>query len=500
MARRLGLQADVLVSLSIVMVMATGVLGAVIVKTHEARVFQLHRLTTRSLVNEAESPFPPQIESVNGIGWWWVGADGQVTPRGTTSQRIDERSRALAGEAREQGKPLLLAGPPWEPLRFATPLARGNSVAVAWLPGVVSPSLLVALLVAVVAVFTVFGAFLLRHRVVVPLQRLAAAARQVAEGGAGARVAVAGVAETAEVGAAFNHMTEALEKRSDALEKAVAELRESNRSLREVRDGLDRAERLASVGRLAAGVAHEVGNPMGAILAFLDLACRDEGISSATRGYLERAAREGTRVRTILRQLLDFSRPPRTARIPVNLVAVCEEAAALVRAQKRYARVDIRVAAEGDPPFALADPDGVAQIVLNLLLNAVDAITAISADATAAAVEVTVRAATRHRRDSEDDAAASERRSPDAIECVFADNGPGIPDEDRERIFDPFFSTKGPGEGTGLGLSNAVRFAEEFGGSLELSNAGEATGATFVLRLPAAEPESGGASAGVRGS
>ena len=329
----------------------------------------------------------------------------------------------------------------------------------------------------------------------VPLERLAASARQIAEGGPGVRVAVAGAAETAEVGVAFNHMTEALEKRSEALEKAVAELRESNRSLREVRAGLDRAERLASVGRLAAGVAHEVGNPMGAILAFLDLAGRDEGVSSATRGYLERASREGTRVRTILRQLLDFSRPPRTARIPVDLVAVCEEAAALVRAQRRYAGIDIRVVEEGEPPAALADPDGVSQIVLNLLLNAADAF---AADAPAPSIEVKVRAVSRHRRDGEDDGAASERRSPDALECVVADNGPGVPDEDRERIFDPFFSTKGPGEGTGLGLSNAIRFAEEFGGGLELENAGEGAGATFVLRLPAAAPESRGEAAGVR--
>ncbi len=87
--------------------------------------------------------------------------------------------------------------------------------------------------------------------------------------------------------------------------------------------------------------------------------------------------------------------------------------------------------------------------------------------------------------DADREAAGSRRRS-DAVECVVADNGPGIAEEDRERVFDPFFTTKPPGEGTGLGLANAVRFAEEFGGALELLPAGPEGGAVFALRLPAA--------------
>jgi signal transduction histidine kinase len=338
-------------------------------------------------------------------------------------------------------------------------------------------------LLCALCVFTGFGAFVLRGSLVLPLEQLAGAAGAIGAGDLGARAPIAGAREIAEVAESFNAMTEALARRSEALEKAVADLRESNVRLREARAGLDRAERLAAVGRLAAGVAHEVGNPMGALLAFLDLAGRDPGIGEAGREHLSRGIREGERVRRILRQLLDFSSPPRGARVPVDLTRVCEETASLVRAQRRYAQIAIEVAAEGEPPPALADPAGVAQIVLNLLLNAADALCQGTPEPR---IRVCVRPATGRVRagDPGREAAAARRRS-DAVECRVEDNGPGIAAEDRERVFDPFFTTKPPGEGTGLGLANAVRFAEEFGGTLELLPSRPAGGAAFVLRLPA---------------
>jgi two-component system NtrC family sensor kinase len=277
-------------------------------------------------------------------------------------------------------------------------------------------------------------------------------------------------------------MSDALEEQSRDLVKAVSDLRERNRSLREARAGLDRAARLAAVGRLAAGVAHEVGNPMGAMLAFVDLAKRDARLSEESRSHLERALREGERVRAILRQLLDFSRPVRGACGPVDLSALCERTASLLRAQRRYSKIAIEVASHGEPPAAWADSNGVAQILLNLLLNAADALGPTGDPA----IRVTIAPVARCVREGEDQAAAGGRDRFDAVQCLVADNGPGIADEDRERIFDPFFSTKPPGEGTGLGLSNAQRLAEEFGGSLELASKAGDAGAVFALRLPAA--------------
>jgi signal transduction histidine kinase len=338
-------------------------------------------------------------------------------------------------------------------------------------------------LLADAVIFTWFGVGLMRQRLVLPLRRLRDAAEAIAAGDAGARAPEEGARETAELAAAFNAMVAALAGRSEALAKAVGDLRAANQDLRRARAGLERAERLAAVGRLAAGVAHEVGNPMGAILAFLDLAARDAGLSEAGRSHLARAGREGERVREILRRLLDFSRPARGVAAALDLAAAAEETAALVRAQQRYAGVEIRVEARPDAPRAWADPHAVAQILLNLVLNAADAARA-SAEPR---VRLCVRGAGRARRAEDAPGSEAARRHPDAVECAVEDSGPGVAEEDRERIFDLFFTTKAPGEGTGLGLANAQRLAEENDGALELAaSAAGAGGACFVLRLPAA--------------
>lgn len=337
------------------------------------------------------------------------------------------------------------------------------------------------MVVADVLVFTALGAYLLRRRIVAPLQGLSAAAKEVASGSLAARVPVEGAREAAELGRSFNEMTEALEARTEALQKVVVDLRTANRELRSARAGLDRAERLAAVGRLAAGVAHEVGNPIGAMLAFVDLASRDSGISDATRDHLRRAGCEGQRVRGILRQLLDFSRTARPTPTCLDLTRAAEDTIALLAAQKRYASIPFEVQREGKALPVLADAGVVTQILLNLLLNAADAVTGLSEPR----VVVTVRPAALSVRAGEGALAARDRAAPDGTECVVADNGGGISEADRERIFDPFFTTKPPGEGTGLGLANALRLTEESDGQLELVPPPEGMRTAFALRLPA---------------
>jgi two-component system NtrC family sensor kinase len=489
---RRGIQAEILVSLAVVMVTATGLLSAFFFKTHAAQIDRLRDAVGRALIAEVRSPtfsFSPGSE---GATWWTVSPDGAVRAKTPGAGALDAAGLALAQQAREVGAPLLETGAPWQPIRFAARSGSAGAVAVARLPAAVSRWAVALLLVADGAVFLALGAFLLRQRVVAPLRRLGAAAASLAEGGLGARVVVEGVAEVADVAWAFNEMGEALERRTLALEKAVGDLREANRSLRRARAGLDRAERLAAVGRLAAGVAHEVGNPMGALLAFLDLAKRDASLSEDARAHLARAEGEGERVRRILRQLLDFSRPPRPERVPVDLRRAAEQTAGLLRAQKRYAEIAIQVECARDCGPVLADAAMVGQILLNLALNAADAVRGRPEPR----LVLRVRPAALERRRGDEGEAAARRGRHEAVECVVADNGPGIPEEDRERIFDPFFTTKAPGEGTGLGLSNALRLAEELGGQLDLATGEPLGGAAFALRLPVAE--SGSASQRVR--
>ncbi len=480
--RRRGIQSEVLVSLAVVMLTANALLAAFFFETHSAQTERLRGPLGRALIAEARAPVFPREPAIEA-SWWTVSPDGGVRARSLGAGPIDPASFALAAEARAAEGGLLKTGAPWQPFRFAVRLDAGGEVAVARLPAAVPRSGLLGLLLADVGIFALFGGYLMRRRVAAPLSRLAAAARQLAEGEPGIRVQEEGVGEVAELGWAFNEMSAALERRTGALEKAVAELRQANASLRRARAGLDRAERLAAVGRLAAGVAHEVGNPMGALLAFLDLAGRDEGLGDDGRRHLERAAREGERVRVILRQLLDFSRPPRAARSAVDLAALAEQVVELVSAQRRYDGVAIRVERADGVPSVHADPGLVVQIVLNLAINAADAV----CGGPEPRVELRIRPAVMRARSGESEEAARSRRRPDAVECEVADNGPGVPEDDRERIFDPFFTHKPPGEGTGLGLANALRLAEELGGALEYAGASDLGGASFRLRLPVEE-------------
>jgi C4-dicarboxylate-specific signal transduction histidine kinase len=460
-----GVQAEVLTSLALVMVTAIGVLAAFFFGAHSNQLDRLVPLLGRALQAEGESSAVAYGDAVGTATWFRVGRDAAAKPHELTGEVLDLTGHSLARVAREKHEPLLQTGWPWEPIRFAMPLpgSAPGVVGVAVVRPSIEGRIVLALLVVDVCVFTWLGAYLLRRRVVSPLRQLAKAAQFIEESGPGPRLAVEGVQEVVDVAEALSDMSEALERRNADLEKAVADLQSANASLRRARDGLDRSERLAAVGRLAAGVAHEVGNPMGAVLAFIDLVERGENLSEASRGYLHRAVEQGLRVRRILGQLLDFSRPPRATRVELDLLALAEQAVGLVSAQKRYDEIVFEVS--GEPARAVADESIVAQILLNLVLNGADAVAPVETPCI------------RLRLVSE---------PAGRVACWVEDNGPGVCEEDRQRIFDPFFTTKPPGEGTGLGLANALRFAEELGGSLDCQRSAGLGGAAFVLRLPAA--------------
>jgi signal transduction histidine kinase len=341
---------------------------------------------------------------------------------------------------------------------------------------------LCCLALANVLVFGALGFFVLQRRIVTPLEQLAGAARQLGAEGRATAVEVEGPRETIAVATAFNEMSESLARRGKELEDAVVELRAANDDLRRTRAGLDRAERLASVGRLAAGVAHEVGNPLGAILALVELAARDKGLSAASREQLGRVQREGERVRAILRQLLDLARPLRARCEPLDLARVADETRRLVAAQRRYGAIEFSLAAEPDLPLALGDASAAAQVLLNLVLNAAEAVQGTERPR----IAVTLRAGALLRRRGDADVESPARARRDAVECWVSDNGCGIAEEDRERVFDPFYTSRPPGEGTGLGLPNALRMAQEQGGTVELCEPPPGFATAFVFRLPAA--------------
>ncbi|HEU4431475.1 MAG TPA: ATP-binding protein [Myxococcota bacterium] len=488
-AENASVRVEVMSHLGVVMALALLVLVAAAHRHHE---MTLRDVLGPALLAESRDSGPFGHQVAAGTEWWRVSADGVAEPLGLSRTPPDARVLAAAEAARARGAALLDLGAIWDRIVFAAPSDVAGEVRVARLPQETTTRLrtrpaavFAALALADAAVFGAFGFVLLRRRVVAPFEALAALAREIGEAGsAGSAVTgqVAGPPEARAVADALSEMSGALAGRTKQLSDAVRSLREANEQLRRTHAGLERAERLAAVGRLAAGVAHEVGNPLGAILAFAELVQRDPGIAPTSRTQLDRLLREGERVRKILRQLLDLSRPVRAERRPLDLGRVAEEAVALVSAQRRYAGIKWTMEAAPGAARALGDEGAANQVLLNLLLNAAEAVEG----APARRILVRVQPWAARRRAGDAEGSIPPRARPDAVECLIADTGSGVAEEDRERIFDPFFTTRPAGEGTGLGLPNALRMAEEQGGELELVEPPAGWRTAFAFRLPAA--------------
>ncbi|HKK51131.1 MAG TPA: HAMP domain-containing protein, partial [Myxococcota bacterium] len=412
-----GVQSEVLLSLALVMATATVLLAAIFLEVNQARVERLHGLLGRGLIAETTSP-RFLLHPWEGGSWWRIDSAGGVSGLNASVGALDRVTRRLAGEVARTGRARVESGAPWSPIRFAAPDPEGRGAVAGRIEAPVSGLVLGALVLFDVLVFLLFGLFLLRRRVVGPLARLAAAVRELGDGEIPSDVPVEGADEIAELGSAFNEMQSALQLRTGALEKAVAELRSTNADLVQAREGLDRAERLALVGTLAAGVAHEVGNPMGALLAFLEIASRDPGLGEEGRSALERASGQGERVRVILRQLLDFSRPPRIERVPISLEEIAEQVVQLVAAQRRWEDIALEIVCVEDVPRARGDASLASQVLLNLVLNAAAAVE----KASSKRIRIEIRsAASRLRSDEvgqETGAGRLRRAGPDSVICL----------------------------------------------------------------------------------
>jgi two-component system NtrC family sensor kinase len=240
----------------------------------------------------------------------------------------------------------------------------------------------------------------------------------------------------------------------------VSKLRERDKEMRQLRDQqLMRSDRLAMIGQLAAGVAHEINNPMGSILLFSRLVMQQVPPEGRARENLERIEKEVKRCTTIVRNLLDFARQRPPVVEPTNINEVMYATLALF--QNQYLFQDIKVVREYCPdlPAIPADQCQLQQVFMNLILNAVDAM------------------------DGEGTLTIATRENASQVEIAVSDTGCGIPPENLDRIFDPFFTTKGVGHGTGLGLSVSYGIIRGHQGSIDVqSKPGE--GATFTILLP----------------
>jgi len=318
----------------------------------------------------------------------------------------------------------------------------------------------------------VFAYFSLTRLIVRPIDELVDAADRVAGGARTLRVPRTGARELLDLSASVRSMAERLIAEEAALLLKVEELTETTSRLTRTQAQLVRSERMASVGRLSAGLAHEVGNPIAALIGMEDLLL-DGGLSpEEQRDFLQRMRRETERIHTIIRDLLDFARPegPRAgggaeAEQTAEVGRVVDDVVALARPQKDFRGVRIETGVDGALAVAMS-ANRLTQVLLNLLLNAGAALASSPRDDG----QVRLRAF----------AAAG-----DKVRIEVEDNGPGVAPAVRDRMFEPFATTKEVGQGTGLGLAVCRGLVESAGGEIGFDGAVE-QGARFFVELPRA--------------
>jgi C4-dicarboxylate-specific signal transduction histidine kinase len=374
---------------------------------------------------------------------------------------------------------------------FGLPALRGQPLGAA---------LIVLLAVVDLALLALFATWIIRGSLGGPVERLAADIHRIADGDYHHRVGEVHRVELQRIRESVNRLADRLIADRRLLAENVESLNQTNEELVIIRDQMIHSARLASVGTLAAGIAHEVGNPLGAITAFVDVARNRAHKNGGDTEILDSIREEAGRIDRIVRGLLDYARP--SDRIGDFALArkVIEDVRDLLENQGKLDGV--RVDWETDPRLEarVSEPHRLQQVLVNLLLNALDAVHDVDEPRIVvrlyeAAGEIAqlptrreadppeINYAHRRRMSSEESRRERLARSQMLTVIEVADNGPGIAPDHLDRVFDPFFTTKEPGKGTGLGLSICARLIEAMGGDIEVGEAQEG-GARFVIRLP----------------
>jgi signal transduction histidine kinase/CheY-like chemotaxis protein len=252
--------------------------------------------------------------------------------------------------------------------------------------------------------------------------------------------------------------------RVEALMRDVSERKRLDDQTRDIYHQLLQAEKMAALGQTVSGVAHELNNPLATILSWAERLSQRAALDEPTRRGLETILSESERAARIVRNLLTFARKRQTTRAMVDVNQVARETLALRAYEQRVSNIEVLDALAAGLPRVFADGHQVQQVLLNLIINAEQAMLAANGRGT-----IVVR--TWHDPDHE------------SVILEINDDGPGIPDELQPKIFDPFFTTKEVGQGTGLGLTIAYAIVQEHGGRIRLESRPE-RGASFFVELP----------------
>lgn len=307
-------------------------------------------------------------------------------------------------------------------------------------------------------VLIVFGSYLLERAIVRPIQHVERASASIACGNSAPHVPIEGPREIAQLARSFNQMSAALKQSQSETEAHIHSLEQLNHQLEITRDELVQSEKLASLGILTAGLAHEIGNPLGALIGYLDL------LNSPTPGprfkeILPCAIEEAARIDLLVRDLLDYARPTNDPEQQTDLVETLQRTIKLLGQQQDFSGYTFALEIPQSLPIVRIATARLQQVIINLLTNARDASPAQSRLQLSAQV-------------------AGER-----LLIKVTDQGMGIRRELLPHLFDPFYTSKPPGKGRGLGLFISHRIITDAGGKLQALN-NPAKGATFTISLP----------------
>ncbi|MBF0101933.1 MAG: two-component sensor histidine kinase, partial [Desulfobacterales bacterium] len=259
-------------------------------------------------------------------------------------------------------------------------------------------------------------------------------------------------------------------------------LEQANLEIKKAQENIIRAEKLATVGRLASGIAHEIGNPLGIIMGYLELLKQEDILREDKQDYIKRAENELTRIDIIIRQLLDIARPQLVHKEPISVHGVIEDMVHILKVQPIMSTIHIHLNLQAMNDVIVADANQLRQVFLNLAINAADAIL-LSQEKGKGELNISTELL------PPNDANAIDQQS--TLYILYEDNGHGISNENLPNIFDPFFTTKPPGKGTGIGLSVCFMIIESISGHIHAqSTVGKGTQMNIFLPIYHNNPSS----------
>jgi two-component system, NtrC family, sensor kinase len=306
------------------------------------------------------------------------------------------------------------------------------------------------------------------QRISAPIRAMAKAAQRVSEGDYTTRIEMSSKDEIGTLTENFNIMVAelALAQRElkDWGENLERKVEKRTAELKAMQAQLIQSEKLAGVGKLAAGIAHEINNPLTCVLTNSSLLLEELPPDDHRRGEVQSIVDETLRCRKIVKGLLDFARQTKPLKQALNMNQIAENVLALVRNQATFRNISTILNLDPNLPDVSADRDQIQQVILNIVLNAADAMSAGGV----------LQISSRHDPEKK------------VIELSVSDTGPGIADEMREKLFEPFFTTKP--SGTGLGLAIAYGIAKSHNGDLKVDSSSKGTTMTIVLPIDEISP------------